>query len=469
MILKIDNKIVEFEVKQLLNSFYIVDELEINMLRKNDEIFTDIKKGREKFHFIEKIDKDFKESISYKKALFKALKSIYSDSKHPWGILTGIRPVKIAHDLIKKNLDNAKIKKMLNETYIISDEKIDLMLKIASIQSKFLDEIENSYSVYISIPFCPSRCNYCSFFSCSLDKGKNLIDPYLDSLEKEFRAFYADKTVYDKKLLSVYIGGGTPSTLSVIQFQRLIKLLRDYIPMEKVKEFTFEAGRPDTLDKEKLETIKTSPVTRLSINPQTMNDVTLKKIGRNHTVNDIVKCFELSRDVGFDNINMDLILGLEDETIQNVTKTLEYMKELKPDSLTVHTLAIKKASTLINDSKSSLDKLRTSNIENFMKLAEDKTTHMGMKPYYLYRQKNMLSNLENVGYALDDKISLYNIAIMEEKQTIIAFGSGSVSKFIYPKENRIERVSNIKDVKLYIDNIEQVIEKKNKEYVLWKE
>ena len=160
---------------------------------------------------------------------------------------------------------------------------------------------------------------------------------------------------------------------------------------------------------------------------------------------------------------MDLILGLEDESIENITKTLSHIKELKPDSLTVHTLAIKKASTLINDSQGALDKLRTYNIEDFMKISADAADYLGMKPYYLYRQKNMLSNLENIGYALEDKISLYNIAIMEEKQTIIAFGSGSVSKFTYPEENRIERVSNIKDVKLYIDNVEQVIANKNKE------
>ena len=268
-------------------------------------------------------------------------------------------------------------------------------------------------------------------------------------------------------MLSIYIGGGTPSTLSINQFQRLIKILQTYVPLKNVKEFTFEAGRPDTLDREKLEAIKMSPVTRLSINPQTMNDVTLKKIGRNHTVSDIIKCFKISRDIGFDNINMDLILGLEDESIENITKTLSHIKELKPDSLTVHTLAIKKASTLINDSQGALDKLRTYNIEDFMKISADAADYLGMKPYYLYRQKNMLSNLENIGYALEDKISLYNIAIMEEKQTIIAFGSGSVSKFTYPEENRIERVSNIKDVKLYIDNVEQVIAKKNKEVEKW--
>ena len=300
-----------------------------------------------------------------------------------------------------------------------------------------------------------------------LDKGQNLIDPYLDSLEKELKFFYSNKVIYDKELLSIYIGGGTPSTLSINQFQRLIKILQTYVPLKNVKEFTFEAGRPDTLDREKLEAIKMSPVTRLSINPQTMNDVTLKKIGRNHTVSDIIKCFKISRDIGFDNINMDLILGLEDESLENITKTLSHIKELKPDSLTVHTLAIKKASTLINDSQGALDKLRTYNIEDFMKISADAADYLGMKPYYLYRQKNMLSNLENIGYALEDKISLYNIAIMEEKQTIIAFGSGSVSKFTYPEENRIERVSNIKDVKLYIDNVEQVIAKKNKEVEKW--
>lgn len=467
MIIKVDNQSVEFEVKQLLNSFHISDELEIEMFRSAKDISTIIKNDGEKLCFIEKVDDGFKETISYKKALFKALKSIYPSSNHPWGILTGIRPVKIAQDLIKKNIDYITIKKMLNEIYYISDEKIDLMLRIAKIQSKYLDDIEKSYSIYISIPFCPSRCNYCSFFSCSLDKGQNLIDPYLDSLEKELKFFYSNKVIYDKELLSIYIGGGTPSTLSINQFQRLIKILQTYVPLKNVKEFTFEAGRPDTLDREKLEAIKMSPVTRLSINPQTMNDVTLKKIGRNHTVSDIIECFKISRDIGFDNINMDLILGLEDESIENITKTLSHIKELKPDSLTVHTLAIKKASTLINDSQGALDKLRTYNIEDFMKISADAADYLGMKPYYLYRQKNMLSNLENIGYALEDKISLYNIAIMEEKQTIIAFGSGSVSKFTYPEENRIERVSNIKDVKLYIDNVEQVIAKKNKEVEKW--
>ncbi len=467
MNIKIDNLNVEFEVKRLIDTFHIDEQIDIDLFRDDNNIITKITTKDNKTFVTESMINNDKDAIAYKKSLFKALKSIYPDTVHPWGILTGIRPVKIAHDLIKKSFEENEIKRTLSDTYYISDEKIDLMLEIANNQSNYLYDIENSYSIYISIPFCPSRCNYCSFFSCTLDKGYNLIDPYLDSLEKEIKSFYTNAKILDNKLLSVYIGGGTPSTLSIKQFQRLIKIIETYVPLDYLKEFTFEAGRPDTLDRKKLEAIKLSPITRLSINPQSMNDITLKKIGRNHTVSDIINCFNISRDIGYDNINMDLILGLEDESVDHIRNTLNQIKLLKPDSLTLHTLALKRASSLMNDFEDEFSKLNNNNIEDFMKIASDAARDMGMSPYYLYRQKNIKSNLENTGYALDDKISLYNIAIMEEKQTIIAFGSGSISKFIYPLENRIERVSNIKDVKLYIDRLDQVIKKKNKEVEKW--
>lgn len=406
---------------------------------------------------------------AYKRALYRLLLPLYPETSHPWGILTGIRPVKIVHDLRAKGRSDAEIENSLRESYLISPQKTHLAMQIAGRQRAFFERIDRSIGVYIGIPFCPSRCSYCSFFSMDLSKKEALLlsERYLDALENEMRRVFRSEVFSASSVSSIYIGGGTPSALRAEQIERLLQMVRSHIPLEEGGEFTFEAGRPDSLDEEKLRRIRDSQVTRISINPQTMNDATLGKIGRRHTAQEVKDCFYLARRLGFDNINMDIILGLEDEGREELAHTLKEIEELGPESLTVHTLSVKRASKLREELDEEGKRLSEENISALMDLTAGSAERMQMQPYYLYRQKNMLQGLENTGYAKRGKESLYNIGMMEERQTILAFGSGGISKFVYPQESRIERVGNIKDVRLYIEKTEELIERKLQEAGRW--
>ena len=264
----------------------------------------------------------------------------------------------------------------------------------------------------------------------------------------------------DKKLNTIYIGGGTPTTLEPDQLERLLSKIENSFNLSFLQEWTVEAGRPDSITREKLKTIKRHPVTRISINPQTMKDETLELIGRRHTVLQVKDAFLLAREEGFDNINMDIIVGLPQETKEDVENTLEEIKKLGPDNLTVHSLAIKRAARL-NTQKEEYAGMKSVNSESTMELTQDAAEEMGMKPYYLYRQKNMTGNMENVGYAKPGKEGIYNILIMEEMQTIVALGAGAITKAVYPN-GRIERCENVKDIKTYLEKTDEMIERKKK-------
>lgn len=492
MVLFLDDMSISYELTLLMNTFLPLEKQRdvqvediqffsnnfsgsyIYLKKNNDNSQIEGKyhdsKG-EVFEVTEKIKNDSQRKNDYKRVLFQLLRTQYLSVSHPWGILTGIRPVKIVHDLFERGFTKIEINNFLKKEYCISDEKSSLALDVAMIQREHFDRLDSEIAIYINIPFCPSRCSYCSFFSTEM-KGKEatiLADQYLDALEKEMSNIMGDKTIQKIPISSVYIGGGTPSCLSLTQIQRLLTMITKNIIFKENTEFTFEAGRVDTLDEKKLTLIKSFDVTRISINPQTMNDDTLKKIGRNHTSVEVKECFRLARRIGFDNINMDIILGLEDENQNHINNTLEQISELKPDSMTVHTLSIKRASQLKAELEDKVKELNSEDINSLMKLSQSYAKRMNMLPYYLYRQKNMLLNLENTGYALKGKVSLYNIGMMEERQTILAFGSGSISKFIYPRENRIERVANTKDVRSYIKKIDEVIEKKRIEMKSWEQ
>ncbi|MGL5756176.1 MAG: coproporphyrinogen dehydrogenase HemZ [Paraclostridium sp.] len=397
-----------------------------------------------------------------KRSMFKVLDELF-DTYVPWGILTGIRPVKIVHNLLDLGLSEDEIRKNLKSNYLIKDEKIDLALDIAKRERVFIYPIDkNKISLYVSIPFCPTRCVYCSFPSNPMKQFGHLRDHYVKALIEEIKGLAKILKDTKKEIETLYIGGGTPTTLDADQLDFLIKALFKELDLTTIKEFTVEAGRPDTITKEKLEVMKNHNVTRISINPQTMNDETLVKIGRDHNVNDIVDCFNLARNLGFDNINMDIILGLVDEDIDMVRNTLERIKQLDPESLTVHTLAIKRASEL----KENLDKYELTRYEEMIKMIElsmEYAGKMGLNPYYMYRQKHMLGNLENIGYAKEGFECIYNIQIMEEKQSNLAVGAGAISKYVYVDEDRIERTDNVKNVEIYIDRVEDMIERKVKE------
>ena len=378
----------------------------------------------------------------------------------PWGTLTGIRPVKLAMQPLEGGRSRAEIAADLRATYFLSEEKTDLAIDIAARERKLLEglDYENGYSLYVGIPFCPSICLYCSFGSHPLKKWRKRVDEYLDCLVREldFTAEYFS----DKKLQTVYIGGGTPTSLTASQLDRLLKAVVTRFPMDEVREFTVEAGRPDTITEEKLTVIRRYPVSRISINPQTMNQETLDLVGRGHTVQETVDVFHMARGLGFDNINMDLIVGLPGENYAAVARTLEQIRVLKPDSLTVHSLALKRA-TRLNLFRDQYQKIAFVNSQEIMSLCEQTAADLDMVPYYLYRQKNMAGNFENVGYAKADKAGIYNILINEEKQSIVACGAGSVSKRLYP-DGRIERCKNAKDVALYIREINEMMERKRK-------
>ncbi|MCM1126105.1 MAG: coproporphyrinogen dehydrogenase HemZ [Lachnospiraceae bacterium] len=376
----------------------------------------------------------------------------------PWGTLTGIRPTKIPMTMLEEGASDEDILAYMQKTYFAGEEKSALALEIAKREKALLDTLhyENGYSLYIGIPFCPSTCLYCSFTSYPVISWKKRIGEYLEALEKEID--FVAECYRDKVLDTVYIGGGTPTALEADELERLLRKIRETLDLSHLKELTVEAGRADSITMDKLKILKKYGVNRISINPQTMKQETLDLIGRKHTVNQVKEAFQMAREAGFTNINMDLILGLPGEEAVDVRNTIEQVGELKPDSLTVHSLAIKRASKLSQwIQENGISTLR--NTDETMRIAGEGARKMGMEPYYLYRQKNMSGNFENVGYAKEGCFGIYNILIMEEKQSIVALGAGSISKRVYP-DGRIERCDNVKDVALYIEKIDEMIERK---------
>lgn len=376
-----------------------------------------------------------------------------------WGILMGVRPTKIAMRKLEEGMTQETFVPWFQKENLVSEEKAHLAWQIAGREKKLLDQLDykNGYSLYVGIPFCPSICLYCSFSSYPLAKWRDKVDAYLDALCKELT--YIGETMKVRTLDTIYIGGGTPTTLEPEQLERLLSHIECCFPTREVKEYTIEAGRPDSITREKLEVIRKYPVTRISVNPQTMNQATLDLIGRRHTVEDTRHAFALARECGFDNINMDLIVGLPGECAKDVQKTLEEVKKMEPDSLTVHSLAIKRA-TRLHLFQDRYQEMSFENNQEIMDMAMNCARECGMGPYYLYRQKNMSGNLENVGYAKEDKAGIYNILIMEEKQSIIAAGAGASTKFVFEDGARIERAENVKDVTNYISRIDEMIERK---------
>lgn len=408
-------------------------------------------------------EKEERASVKCKlKHLLYSVLSRYTGKILPWGNLTGIRPTKIAYGLLEEGKTEDEVISYMENVYDCSREKAELSIDIADRERKLLSTLhyENGYSLYLGIPFCPTTCLYCSFTSYPIGLWKKRVDEYLTAMEKEMD--YVSEMYKDKILDTVYIGGGTPTTLEADELRRLLSYLKSKFDFTTVQEFTVEAGRADSITREKLEVLKEFGVSRISVNPQTMKEETLKIIGRRHTVEQVKEAFKLAKEVGFPNINMDLILGLPGETKEDVAHTMEEVKKLAPDSLTVHSLAIKRASKLNQwIEENGIETLK--NTEETMEIAAKGAMDLGMKPYYLYRQKNMSGNLENVGYATEGNFGVYNILIMEEKQTIVAIGAGTISKRVYP-DGRIERCDNVKDVALYIEKIDEMIERKKELY-----
>lgn len=378
----------------------------------------------------------------------------------PWGMLTGIRPAKTINTYMDTGLTKAESIKKMIETYEMSPEKAELAATVATAERSILEKADkNGISLYIGIPFCPTRCLYCSFTSYPIDIYKTKVDGYVEALIKELK-FLGEKA-QGKRLDSIYIGGGTPTSLSAEHLDKIMAAVLETFDLSNILEYTVEAGRPDTITAEKLKVIKKNGASRISVNPQTMNDETLKLIGRRHTVDDIKRVFYEARSVGHDNINMDLILGLPGEGEDEVKNTMEEIKKLSPESLTVHTLAVKRASRL-KETLGEYDLAKAMLMENILGLSAKGAAEMGLAPYYMYRQKNMLGSFENVGYAKKGFESIYNVVIMEETQSIYAAGAGASTKLYDPETDRIERIFNVKNVDEYIGRIDEMIDRKRK-------
>ena len=392
-----------------------------------------------------------------KRLLYRVL-SAHTNQQLPWGNLTGIRPTKIPMALLEQGWKNPDIASYMRNTYYTSNEKTALAIAIANRERHLLKDInyENGYSLYVGIPFCPSICLYCSFSSSPIGIWKDQVDAYLDALCKEID--YASEAFADKELNTVYIGGGTPTTLEPVQLDRLLTKLEERFDYSRLREFTVEAGRPDSITAEKLQVLRDHGISRISVNPQTMNQKTLDLIGRKHTVEQTKEAFFLARTLGFDNINMDLIVGLPGEGQPEVEHTMREITALDPDSITVHSLAVKRASRL-RMFRDEYREMTFTNNRMIMDMAASYAMRAGQSPYYLYRQKNMAGNFENVGYSKEGKAGIYNILIMEEVQSILALGAGASTKLVLAND-RIERIENVKDIRSYIDRIDEMIERK---------
>lgn len=374
----------------------------------------------------------------------------------PWGIMTGVRPVRIIHDARRAGKSEEEIADHFLRYFDCTPEKFDLALGIANLQRPIVrQDTERDYSIYIGIPFCPSRCSYCSFVSRTLERDRSFVQPYVDCLCREVEKIRDEAQKNKMHLKSIYIGGGTPTSLTAGQLRQLMGTVRGCFDLSKVEEYTVEAGRPDCTDREKLAVLKEYGANRISINPQTFSNQVLQNIGRRHTAQDIINCFRIAREVGHTNINMDLIAGLPGDTVAGFEASLRQAIALGPESITVHTLTLKRASNLVIEHRPD----EYDDVEAMLEKGK-LLTEAGYRPYYMYRQKNTLKNLENIGWSKPGHEGLYNIYIMEEIHSILAAGAGASTKLLRLDGSPIERIFNFKYPTEYVNGFDEVLKRK---------
>lgn len=430
----------------------------ITKLYKNS-VNTITKEISSKNIILEKYDDKKLQKTVVKKSLYNIFK-IYFNIESEYGFLTGIRPNKIVISAKENGFSDSQINEILDNTYEVSREKINLLLDIYNMQKKYINTDCNlsNYNLYIGVPFCPTKCTYCSFVSYvkyDIDEVNNYVKNLLYDIEETIKIAIKNDLIIN----TIYFGGGTPSVLSCENINDIFKIIYKYYSYTEINEITFEAGRPDTIDINLLECLKNNHVNRISINPQSMNNKTLKNVGRNHTVDDIINIYHMARKFNFNSINMDLIIGLPDEDITMVEHSIKEIIKLKPENITVHALSYKRGAKLTKTSK-TLDK-DYNLLEKMYNITKKECLNNNYVPYYMYRQKNIKGNLENVGYCLKDKENIYNIVIIEEIETILACGVGAVSKILLGK-NRHERVKNYKSLYDYNINVSKNINDKIK-------
>lgn len=404
--------------------------------------------------------KTAKQAVNY--ALLLVLEE-YTGMEQGWGILTGIRPTKLLHQLLSSGVSKEEAHRRLQQDVVLRPYKLQLLQEIVDRQLRVVPDfyqVDQELSIYIGIPFCPTKCAYCTFPAYAIRSHTASVNPFLEGLHYELERIGEWLTEHDQKITSIYFGGGTPTSITAEDMDMLFQTMHRKFPhMDKVRELTVEAGRPDTITREKLEVMKRWEVDRISINPQSFTQETLQAIGRHHTVEETIEKYHLAMEMGLTNINMDLIIGLPNEGLAELAHSLREVEKLMPASLTVHTLSFKRASEMTQN-KERYRVASRDEISAMMQMASDWTQANGYAPYYLYRQKNILGNLENVGYSLPDQESIYNIMIMEEVQTILGLGCGAVSKLMAPGSGKLTRWPNPKDPKTYNDTYKILVENK---------
>ena len=372
----------------------------------------------------------------------------------PWGSLTGIRPTHLMYEAIEQGFTGEEAIRYVVDSFDVHPERAALLWEIAQVQGQLPPPEDKWMDVYIGIPFCTTRCTYCSFSSGELGKGK-MVEPYLTALFHEMEECSKMIPATGRTLRAVYVGGGTPTSLNEDQLSRLLDKMMQCFP--GAMEYTVEAGRPDTITPGKLAAIKAAGVGRISINPQTMNDETLRIIGRAHTAQQVIDAYAMAREAGIHHINMDVIAGLPGETVADFVRTMDFAKQLRPESLTVHTLAIKRSTRLHFENYRFPTGVEAAQMVH---LGLETARALGLQPYYLYRQKNMAGNQENVGYALPGHACQYNVDIMEETTHILALGAGGISKRVYEDEGHIGRAPNVANIEHYINRVDEMIQRK---------
>jgi oxygen-independent coproporphyrinogen-3 oxidase len=459
------NHAASYELEELIKEFLRHDEYRLinsAVKRRNSK---PVSAGKWQMSYADvRLPSSGMEKNDAKRFLYDSLADL-TDCRPAWGTLTGVRPTKLANELMSKNgLSYGEVYDIFRNKYYVNHEKTQLVLDTCKNQAFITSEpAGRTAGVYIGIPFCPTRCLYCSFTSNQADESA--MERYLEALLKETESVGTKMKQLDIKAESIYVGGGTPTSLSPKQLERLMSHINRYFDISAVREFCTEAGRPDTITAEKLAVLKRYGVDRISINPQSMNDITLNLIGRSHCVDDIYRAFETAAESGIPHINTDIIAGLPGEDYGMFMHTLEEVIRLAPDNITVHTLAVKRASRL-REQDADYHYSGGDEVGRMVGDAAVRLGECGYYPYYMYRQKHMKGNFENVSYAKEGTESVYNIRIMDEHQTIIALGAGGISKAYYDDGNRLERVPNVSNFEVYIQRIDEMIQRKEEKLYL---
>lgn len=465
MIVTCVNHPFRFDVENLVRAFFPFEKIAADGERS---IVVETVFSEKTIHvFVKIFDKQAEETIALPEedqdlALCVLLYRLLTETtgiRGKWGILTGVRPAKLMHKLIGQLGESAALA-YFSDKLLVSEQKSRLTRRVAEAENRIIAlSGEDSFSLYISIPFCPTRCSYCSFVSHSVQSAKNLIDPYVELLVREISETGRIAEDLGLRLETVYFGGGTPTTLSAPQLEQIMTAVERCFDFSSLREYTVEGGRPDTITPEKLHVLRAHGAGRISINPQSFSDNVLKAIGRNHSSQQTLEAYAMARDAGFENINMDFIAGLPEDTREGFRDSIDRAVSLGADSITVHTLAMKRAAFLVTE-----DLIHTVRgvdaVTDMVNYSNEKLTESGYFPYYMYRQSKSAGNLENVGWSRKDKECLYNVYMMDETHTVLAAGAGAVTKLRSPYENHIERIYNYKYPFEYIRDFDEMINRK---------